>query len=392
MIDHKPLSICHFSDDFFPAETGVGIHVQSVARALARRGAQVTVVTTRRPGQPTEENWNGVRVYRVNSVNMWGFYQALPSRELLRKILTENQVKLVHTHYIGIMLMQAVAVATELKIPHVYTYHMLAEHLTQHWPMRPFRRLIEWLIVSFCNRFKLILSPSEKLGRQIRESGIRTPIQILTNPVAFEESSELDQIGVLENEPESSHESIEKSNNSFRILYAGRLSPEKNIILLLKAYVIFFQNFPDSILWIAGQGPSEKSLRNHCDVLGIAGKVKFLGLLDHKVLANYYKSCDVFVLPSLQETQGLVVMEAMFFGKPTIVTDQIVSAYELVEDNVTGYIVDAFSPLPLAQRLTDLALDSDLRFNMGRSAQAKATSFRLDSVIDRLQKIYSDNL
>ena len=74
----KRLSICMVSDDFLPAMTGVGIHLKLVAPELARRGHQVSVITTRRAGEPEVDQWEGVTIFRVFTLKAYGFYQALP--------------------------------------------------------------------------------------------------------------------------------------------------------------------------------------------------------------------------------------------------------------------------------------------------------------------------
>ena len=85
-------SIAMITDDFLPAITGVGVHVQKMSREMAARGHRVTVVTTRRKGQPADENWEGVKVYRVFSIPVVGFYQALPSLRTLRRIFFQNSI------------------------------------------------------------------------------------------------------------------------------------------------------------------------------------------------------------------------------------------------------------------------------------------------------------
>ena len=74
------VSVCLVTDDFLSAKTGVGVHVQKIAPQLVRRGHPVVVITARQPGQPAQESWNGVSVYRFRGFSVAGFYQALPSK------------------------------------------------------------------------------------------------------------------------------------------------------------------------------------------------------------------------------------------------------------------------------------------------------------------------
>src|SRR5881394_2788466 len=65
------LNICMTSDDVHPAATGVGIHVQNISRELAKRGHRISILTTRRPGEPEQETWEGVRLYRLFTLKVY---------------------------------------------------------------------------------------------------------------------------------------------------------------------------------------------------------------------------------------------------------------------------------------------------------------------------------
>lgn len=367
------LSICMVSDDFLPAMTGVGTHIKLVAPELVRRGHQVTVITTRRQGEAEVEHWEGVTIYRTRTLKAYGFYQALPTQAMVRRIFQMIKPDIVHHHYVGFMMRQVCRVAESLKLPQVSTFHFSAEVLTQPLPMRPFRGLIRRLMVSFNNRFDLVIAPSKKLAQQISAEGVHTPVRFITNPVVFGDSTK-----VLPAE----------RNADFTVLYAGRLGPEKNISYLLKAFAALLKTAPNAILWIAGHGPEEPVLEAMCRQLGITHQVKFLGFLDHPTLARYYAACDVFVLPSLMETQGLVVMEAMWFSRPVIVTSAIVSASELVEHGVNGYIVNPDVVDDLTHRLNTLANDPALRATLGLASRSRANAFLLEPVVDALEASY----
>ncbi|SDO42452.1 Glycosyltransferase involved in cell wall bisynthesis [Rhodoferax sp. OV413] len=372
-----PLSICMVSDDFLPAATGVGVHIKLVASELARRGHKIAVITTRRKGEPEIEQWEGVTVYRVFTLKAYGFYQALPSTATVRGILKQIQPDLVHHHYVGFMMWQVCRVAESLKLPQISTYHFSAEVLTQPLPMRPFRGLIRKMMVAFNNRFDLVIAPSLKLAQQISSEGVETPVRFITNPVVFKASADV----VPAERP-----------SGFTILYAGRLGPEKNIPYLIKAFAELQRSVSDAFLWIAGHGPEGDALEALCSELGIEHKVKFLGFLDHPTLARYYAACDVFVLPSLMETQGLVVMEAMWFGRPVIVTSAIVSAEELVAQGVNGFIVDPDSVNDLTRRLLLLAAEPATRAAQGEAGRERASAYRPELVVEALGAAYRNVL
>lgn len=372
-----PLSICMVSDDFLPAMTGVGTHLKLVAPELARRGHRVSVITTRRAGEAEVEHWQGVAIYRVATLKVYGFYQALPSQVSVRRIFQVVQPDIVHHHYVGLMMRQVCLVAQSLKLAQVSTFHFSAEVLTQPLPMRPLRGLIRRQMVNFNNRFDLVIAPSKNLARQIAAEGVRTPVRFITNPVVFDSSA---HVVPAERGPE------------FTVLYAGRLGPEKNISYLLKAFSALIKQGLIATLWIAGAGPQEAVLRSLCGQLQMVDHVKFLGFLDHPTLARYYAACDVFVLPSIQEAQPLVAMEAMWFGRPVIVTRAIVAADEMVDQGINGYIVDPDSVDDLVARLHDLVADAALRAALGSASRLRASAYQPELVVDALEIAYQDVL
>ncbi len=371
------LSICMVSDDARPAATGVGTHIQQVSKELVRRGHRVSIMTTRRSGEPELEIWEGVRLHRMFTLKVYGFYQALPSKNTIRRILQEENVDVVHHHYLGFMMKRTCAVAESLGLPQVSTFHFSAEVLTQPLLMRPFREMIRGQIVDYNNRCNLVIAPSQNLAMQLARDGIHTPVRYISNPVVFDDPG-----GVVPAE----------RNPGFTVLYAGRLGPEKNIPLLLKAFKHLLRNIPDATLWIAGSGPLRESLEQLCQQYGMQQSVRFLGFLDHPTLARYYAACDLFVLPSVVEAQPLVAMEAMWFRKPIIVTRAIVAATEMVEPGVNGYIVDPEDPVDLSGRMAELASDAAMRDRYGEAGRIRANAYRPELVLDAIEQGYRDVL
>lgn len=371
------LSICMVSDDAKPAATGVGTHIQLLSRELARRGHRVSILTTRRKGEPELEIWEGVRLHRTFTLKVYGFYQGLPAKSTIRRIFREEGVDIVHHHYLGFMMKRACAVAEAMAIPQVSTFHFSAEVLTQPLLMRPFRENIRRQIVEYNNRADLVIAPSQNLAQQLARDGIRTPVRYITNPVVFDDPA---SVAPADKPP------------GFTVLYAGRLGPEKNIPLLLNAFQIALKDVPDAHLWIAGSGPLRESLEQTSRQLGIADRVRFLGFLDHPTLARHYAACDLFVLPSVVEAQPLVAMEAMWFGRPIIVTRAIVAATEMVDPGVNGFIVDPEDPRDLAARIAALAADSGQRERFGAAGHARADAYRPELVVDAIERGYRDVL
>lgn len=122
----------------------------------------------------------------------------------------------------------------------------------------------------------------------------------------------------------------EKRDKVKKFLYVGRLSPEKNLRLLVKV----FKRFPNLSLDIIGYGPIEKELKSMA-----SQNVCFLGAVKNEDLYSHYCNADVFVLPSITEPWGLVVEEALNCGTPVIVSDKVGCREDLVTKD-TGIVFE----------------------------------------------------
>jgi alpha-1,6-mannosyltransferase len=125
--------------------------------------------------------------------------------------------------------------------------------------------------------------------------------------------------------PDRKSESVRKEmiakakipENACILLYAGRISPEKNIELLPEFMKILAQDKKDYRLLIAGAGPKEEWLKEQTEKF-LPGKIVQFGHLDKETLANYYANVDVFVHPNPREPFGIAPLEAMASGVPTV--------------------------------------------------------------------------
>lgn len=374
--EEKPinLAIAYVTDDFLPAKTGVGVHVQKISQEMMQRGHHVVVVTSRRKGQPKKEEWNGVLVYRVFSIPLEGYYQAFPSSAVIRQIFMENSIDLVHFHYLSLMTLQILGMAKSMRTKTLYTGHMTADLLTSPIFMKPFKGILTRALVNLYGKFDRIICVSRGQAKRVEQFNISSRVHYVSNPVDFEAQPLMAQ----------------STGGCFTVLFVGRLSSEKNIGYLLEGFGRFSKQCPQSKLLIAGHGVMEPELRRQVEQLDLKEKVFFLGQVAHSELPKYYSSCDVFVLPSLKEVFPLVALEAMRFSRPVIVTNRILCADEVVDHEKNGYIVDAANPGDLAKKLSLLQIDPLLRRRMGAVGLEKSIFYTTAGVCDNLEKIYME--
>jgi len=158
--------------------------------------------------------------------------------------------------------------------------------------------------------------------------------------------------------------------NAKIVLTIGRLSSEKNIEMLVKAFAQIDYN--NCYLMIVGDGPEKLYLKELAKRLEIAGKVKFAGYREN--VEKFYSIADVFVLPSKYEGFGHVFLEAMASGLPCIglksdYPSVIVASEEIIRNTQTGFFIDPYSVKELSEKIMLLILDENLKHRMGEQAR-----------------------
>ncbi|HEX4311209.1 MAG TPA: glycosyltransferase family 4 protein [Acidobacteriaceae bacterium] len=154
------------------------------------------------------------------------------------------------------------------------------------------------------------------------------------------------------------------------ILYASKLQTRKRCVDLVEAYI---QNAPGlgmdppAYLLIVGDGEERANLEARVRESRLTS-IRFLGFRNQTELPRLYDLCDVFVLPSYDETWGLVVNEVMNAGRAIIVTDQVGCQPDLVQDGFNGFVYPAFDVDALAQGLRQLIDDPTRRAAMGENS------------------------
>jgi glycosyltransferase involved in cell wall biosynthesis len=157
------------------------------------------------------------------------------------------------------------------------------------------------------------------------------------------------------------------------ILYLSRIVHYKGLDILIKAFAKIEKEIKNSFLLIAGKGSFEQEAKDLAKVLNIKN-IKFLGPVDKEYIGFYYSICDVFVLPSTfrdydAECWGLVLNEAMAFGKPVVSTDAVGGACDLIKDGVNGFRVKHGNVEELYTALKKILLDDRLKKKMGEESR-----------------------
>jgi glycosyltransferase involved in cell wall biosynthesis len=172
------------------------------------------------------------------------------------------------------------------------------------------------------------------------------------------------------------------------ILFTGFLIKRKGVRYLLEALALLPPNLLPYRAVIVGEGPEEDALRQQVATLGLGGRVEFAGFQPQAVVSEWMRQARLFVLPSLEEGQGVVLLEALASGTPVVASD--VDGMRDVVIPEVGYRVAAADPAALAAALEQL-LRSDAATwqRMSQAARARAVQvYDWDKIAARFVAIY----
>jgi len=174
------------------------------------------------------------------------------------------------------------------------------------------------------------------------------------------------------------------------VLYAGPISPLKNIHGLLRAAATLRDTGVDFRLRLAGalpQGAYRATLDTLVQDLRLGEYVEFLGYLDRERLRDEMQQARCLVLPSFQEMAPMVVAEAQAVGVP-VVAAPVGGTPEMVADGHSGFLVDPYRPESIARGLRPLLEDVNLAAKMGDRGRARALVQRPDRVAQKTLDVY----
>ncbi|MCK5822385.1 MAG: glycosyltransferase family 4 protein [Bacteroidales bacterium] len=176
-----------------------------------------------------------------------------------------------------------------------------------------------------------------------------------------------------------------KSNNEIILGSAGRLSKQKaqnyliDIAKKLKSKNINFK------LLIAGDGELNNELRTYAKKLKVENEVVFLGFVEN--IKSFMNSIDVFLLTSLWEGFGYVIVEAMACNKPTVAFN-VSSNPEIIADNETGFLIDDFNIDEFTSKIELLINDNELREKFGNKAREIVEKrFEIENTVKQIEQI-----
>jgi glycosyltransferase involved in cell wall biosynthesis len=392
------MKICFVSQSFYPYIGGVTRYLLSLGKKLISRGDEVSVVHLKAPDMPEYEVIDGVRVYRMSDLegmqeSIDGYFRFkeliidvthgrrtapledrfslgypeflgfnLSMYEKVRQVYEAEKFDLLHVHDFQVMPL-AFLIRGDIDVPAIFTWHIpFTEATPPEW--REF-------LVRYMRYYDRVVFSTDEYVRTAIASGMDSEKVARINP--FIDTEEYAFCG--ENDFRAKYGIPEGDS---LVLCVSRIDPRKGQEYLIMAMAEVVKRHPGTSCVFIGNGSLTKKLMGRASRLeeleamveeyGLGGKVKFLGKVSQEDLLKAYDACDMLVQPSINEGFGLVISEAMCFGKP-VIGSNVGGIPEQIVDGVNGLLFRPTDHLELAACISELIESPWLRRHMGENGK-----------------------
>lgn len=368
-------------DEYYPDIGGGPHYALDLSLQLAKLGVEVVVVTHAHPGQPEEEEIDGVRIRRVKGFVLDNPHRAVSPLLLHRchKYILDGEFDVVHgLDVYSTMALRAVRFAHTHGIPCVMTCHtVLDSRLLILW-----QRLVGWLF---------------RLAKADRLIAVSQAAAHYSHLLGFPEK----RIAVIPNGVDLSCFNGKIDAFLMRkelgigdkplIVTASRLIKRKSPDLLISAFAKVLKVIPDAKLVIAGSGREEDNLSHQARDLNIANSVSLIGELTKERVAQLMAAANVFVLPSKVESFGLSLLEASAAAVP-VVCSNAGGVPEVFQNDFNALLYPPGDDDAMAKAIVQLIQDRELAKKISANAVETAKKFTWEMTAERILRVYEEVL
>jgi glycosyltransferase involved in cell wall biosynthesis len=360
------MRIGFYTFSFLPTVGGAELLLHALAESLTERGHQVTVWAPRVRQQDNRVT-AGYRLRRYARPSS----KRIGARQTLAQLLLQTwgrRLHVLHCHgaypegFVGAAFKRLTGTPMVIR-PHG------SDILPGEWIDRQPRlaaRMRRGLLSA-----DAVVAQGEALASRLGQLGVPTGrIRVIRNGVRLREGE-----FPLPMEP--------------RVLAMGSLTEKKGYDILLRAFALVRRRVPEAQLTVAGEGPEGPQLTALARSLGIDGAVEFPGLVTGEAKAAVLAAAQVFVSSSRREPFSNATLEAMAAGR-AIVATRIGGNPEMVEDEVSGLLVEPEDPEGLAKAILRLLEEVGRAERMGQAARQRAKAFSWDAMVCGYEALYRE--
>jgi glycosyltransferase involved in cell wall biosynthesis len=357
--------VLYYVERFWPYIGGVEVHSSLVLPELARRGYEITVLTSDGDELPRRESFNGIDVRRYpisSSVRSRDVDEVAGTMREVAALRDEVRPELVHVAFTGPGIYFAVKTAWGPSTPTIVSFHGSWPSLHSHPHGLVLRAIREATWLTACS--DSALADMRELDESIAERS-STLILGLDPPAGVPA-------------PPSLAPPV--------LLCVARLMPEKGIDIAIEAFARVHERFPEARLVIAGGGHGKERLVEQVAELGLGGSVEFLGWTSPEQTFELIRAASAVLVPSRREGFGMTALEAMLCCRPIVAT-RVGGLPDVVGD--AGLLVPPDDPAAFAEAIAALLSDPARAVALGAAGRARALArFPLRRSVDAYETLY----
>ncbi len=396
---------------------GVAVFAHNLAKGLAKQGNEVMVICPSFTGKKHRTRKDGVTTVYLHSVR-FPFYpdqinevpenkeilgKALPRLAYrngiwitvdpylaMKKVLDRFRPDVIHNQTAEMIAIAARRYAKKNDIPMVSTGHAYPDNITSQVKLlkpikKPVDAVLRTYMASFLKHSEYATMPTEMAIDDLvpkNRRKFKVPVEPLSNGVDLSKFTPgRPRMKVLKH----FHLQAERP----RVLYVGRVDPEKSIGNVLTAFAGVLSEVPDAELVIVGDGTDRSHLVDLTQALGIEKSVRFLGRVMLPDIADIYRSSTVFATASKTETQGIVLIEAAATALPLVAVDAG-AVRELCQNDKNGILCQPDNTPEMTEALVKILKSPKLQEKYGSASLKIAQQHDLNRTLERFIEIYQE--
>lgn len=372
------LHVAVVTETYPPEVNGVAMTLGRMVHALLARGHRVSLTRPRQRSEdapPVTARCVTTLVSGLPIPGYAGLRFGLAAGSLLRRQWRADRPDVVQVVTEGPLGASAIAAARRLGIPVVSEFHTNFHAYSRHYGLAWLEGLVARHLRRLHNRSQMTLVPSHQLGIDLVRRGYRG-VRVVSRGVDT----------VLFN-PSRRSAALRASWNAgaddLVVACVGRLAPEKNLPLLLRAFAAIRDHAPNARLLLVGDGPARQRLmQGHPEHV-------FAGMRHGEDLAAHYASADLFLFPSMTETYGNVTLEALASGLP-VVAYRMAAAAELIRHGDNGMLAEPGASDGFVRAALDLVTRPGFRKRAAAAAPASVAALDWERIHDALEAALRD--
>lgn len=411
------MKIAITSDLYYPMTNGVAVFAHNLAKGLAMRGHDVVVLCPSFTGKKHRSKRDGVTTIYMKSIRVpfypdqinevpdqkkilgvalprliyrYGIWTTVDPYPEMKKVLQRFHPDVIHNQTAEMIAIAARRYAKRYSVPMVSTGHAYPDNVTGQLKLpkpvkKPLDVALRAYMMSFLKHAEYATMPTEMaIGDLVPKNKKRFKVTVepLSNGINLSEFT-------TRKPSEKVLKRFKLEKKRLRVLYVGRVDPEKSISNVITAFAGVLEKVPDAELVIVGDGIDRGHLEDLVKSLGIEDAVRFLGRVMLPDIVDIYRASTVFATASETETQGIVLIEAAATGLPLVAVDAG-AVRELCQNKKNGILCKPGDIDGITKALVKILQDPELCKKYGEKSVEIAKTHDLNHTLKRFEEIYRE--